>query len=748
MIKPHLNEDESGNEIAVEDLPLLFAYHPATHTCKPRFAAWAHAAAMCNRTIIGQEGGRFALPHPRSEDDDMAMCSLMGTEEHTGTWLGATDAQTEGEWKWQDDGAPVRVLGGGNDGSYSGWVSGEPNDFGPKGEDCGMLWGTGFMAGWYDLGCSHRIQTRSVAESISGIMSSYVKIDPGDEHSRGPNAFQLRIQALGVTQIIEFWAGGRNLIAGIYTHSAQKDSGEGVSIATFLVLFIIGAAILVQELVFDVMTTKSFLSSFTTSEAVAGKKVSFITTIKSRPSAHAIERSKRDRGLSSSDNSARVWMRRKTRGAMGYCQALVQHFTLAECNAWTNWGDLIMGFLFVFWGLIMMSFKENALVLYNLNLVIAGSAFIWLNFWVLTFFRFHPGLSIFTRTIWFAGNDLFDTLCVFGFLAMCFMMACHAFFGLNGGLQSFVRPSRSFFSLLEMAFNGAEYEAYMTAGAGSAFEGVGFDRPLTPIKIPLFWGVTFVFTIVMSNILIAVICDAYEEVRGERDETHRRESALALLVKKMHSMLCTPYYAFRYLRGAPTDSAGYLRWRRDWFALCPSGWRLVTATTNPFTRSFLADAEIFAELNTAAKLAADGVRGSDGDSSGEAGTGAGGGEGEGNESPLPAAGIIEAHQLEALVEHHQHGKLRGVDPTLILDLFAKSWTEVDVVKRGNVVMEKWRSALPETWRAASAAERSTTRALDRSPKIIDMERRLVQMEKDTKEIKEMLRVLVNRTSHS
>ncbi|KAL9963762.1 hypothetical protein ACROYT_G027300 [Oculina patagonica] len=89
---------------------------------------WNHANASCKA-----DGAQ--LVKIESADKNDFIKSLLGEGYY---WIGLTDAETEGDWKWSD---------GSNFTGYANWISGDPNNY--NNEDCvGILKGGGFDGGW------------------------------------------------------------------------------------------------------------------------------------------------------------------------------------------------------------------------------------------------------------------------------------------------------------------------------------------------------------------------------------------------------------------------------------------------------------------------------------------------------------------------------------------------------------------------------------------------------------------------
>jgi hypothetical protein len=93
------------------------------------------------RELCSRSGGRLARLDTAAKGDALhrTLGAVLAADR---VWVGMTDGQEEGNWRWLGD-VPVR----------HGWLAGEPNDAG--GEDCGE-WRPG-GGGFNDLPCSERL---------------------------------------------------------------------------------------------------------------------------------------------------------------------------------------------------------------------------------------------------------------------------------------------------------------------------------------------------------------------------------------------------------------------------------------------------------------------------------------------------------------------------------------------------------------------------------------------------------------
>lgn len=112
----------------------------------------ARTAAL-NQTAYGSTG--YLATITSEAENNFVADRLVGDG-----WMGASDAASEGDWKWLDGPEAGTSFWSGNNpgtpvaGRYNNWSSGEPNDYnnGVPGEDCAQFYASTGL--WNDLPCS------------------------------------------------------------------------------------------------------------------------------------------------------------------------------------------------------------------------------------------------------------------------------------------------------------------------------------------------------------------------------------------------------------------------------------------------------------------------------------------------------------------------------------------------------------------------------------------------------------------
>lgn len=124
------------------------------YTIVQEFLTWSQARVAAQQLEYG--GVQGYLANITSEEEDaFIVANLTGNG-----WIGASDQEVEGDWKWMDGpeagtsfwsgtGSGSPVLGPGDVPMYSNWNSGEPNN--SSNEDCAEYI---VGSGWNDLNCN------------------------------------------------------------------------------------------------------------------------------------------------------------------------------------------------------------------------------------------------------------------------------------------------------------------------------------------------------------------------------------------------------------------------------------------------------------------------------------------------------------------------------------------------------------------------------------------------------------------
>jgi outer membrane protein assembly factor BamB len=137
---------ESGPVLASRRTGHYYEFVAASGIC------WSAArAAAAGRTYRGMQGYLATITNQTEQE-------FLTGRQNGAYWLGASDKDVEGEWRWQTGPEATQLFwkGDGATGyglAYTNWVAGQPDDYRnawrPQGEDYGILYGQ--SGGWNDL---------------------------------------------------------------------------------------------------------------------------------------------------------------------------------------------------------------------------------------------------------------------------------------------------------------------------------------------------------------------------------------------------------------------------------------------------------------------------------------------------------------------------------------------------------------------------------------------------------------------
>ncbi|XP_071583128.1 hepatic lectin-like isoform X1 [Heliangelus exortis] len=118
--------------------------------CGPFSREWEYFAGKCYYFSLKRMSWHKAKAQCEEMHSHLAIIDsfakqnfLMFRTRNERFWIGLTDENSEGEWKWLDGTDPKN--------SFTFWKEGEPNNSGHN-EDCAHLWGSGE---WNDVYCTY-----------------------------------------------------------------------------------------------------------------------------------------------------------------------------------------------------------------------------------------------------------------------------------------------------------------------------------------------------------------------------------------------------------------------------------------------------------------------------------------------------------------------------------------------------------------------------------------------------------------
>eukprot|EP00944_MAST-04C_sp_MAST-4C-sp1_P010161 g10161.t1 len=172
----------------------------------------------------------------------------------------------------------------------------------------------------------------------------------------------------------------------------------------------------------------------------------------------------------------------------------------------------------------------------------------------------HPGASVISNTLKHAAKALQDVLLAVSFL--CVGMACsfQLFIGSIGGSTDFNTLGNSVSSILRLSFGLMEYHEVVYGGRDQHTAGLGLGR-VSPYLNLFYWLAFVIFAVYITNILIAVVGDAYE-IHNDRAEVQTyRPLWLQIILQLIYISFSVLFYmsdAFQCCEGFHNRMQSYM----------------------------------------------------------------------------------------------------------------------------------------------------------------------------------------------
>jgi hypothetical protein len=137
----------------------------------------------------------------------------------------------------------------------------------------------------------------------------------------------------------------------------------------------------------------------------------------------------------------------------------------------------------------------------------------------------HPGASIFVRTIEYAFQDLTDTAAIMLWLLLGFGMTSQMWFGAIGGDIAFKGYTQSTNTVSKLSFGLLDFADFMSWGYGQKYDGIGIGNAAWT-KIIVFWMLFVLLNIIMLNLLIAVVSEGHSRYKENIEKRPHDKSVL------------------------------------------------------------------------------------------------------------------------------------------------------------------------------------------------------------------------------